>query len=94
MKTLVFDLDGTMYRGTQIIESAHQFLDYCIQKDIPFIFLTNNSMRTPQENVKHMEEMGYTNIKPEMFYNSAWQLANMLRNIMKGIKLITLENKV
>ena len=40
MKTLVFDLDGTMYRGTQIIESAHQFLDYCIQKDIPFIFLT------------------------------------------------------
>ena len=46
MKTLVFDLDGTMYRGTQIIESAHQFLDYCIQKDIPFIFLTNNSMRT------------------------------------------------
>ena len=87
MKTLVFDLDGTMYRGTQIIESAHQFLDYCIQKDIPFIFLTNNSMRTPQENVKHMEEMGYTNIIV------LWQLANMLRNIMKGIKLITLENK-
>ena len=38
MKTLVFDLDGTMYRGTQIIESAHQFLDYCIQNKIPFIF--------------------------------------------------------
>ena len=93
MKTLVFDLDGTMYRGTQIIESAHQFLDYCIQMDIPFIFLTNNSMRTPQENVKHMEEMGYTNIKPEMFLIVPWQLANMLRNIMKGIKLITLENK-
>ncbi|MFR3429425.1 MAG: hypothetical protein ACLTTH_04630 [Holdemanella porci] len=52
MKTLVFDLDGTMYRGTQIIESAHQFLDYCIQKDIPFIFLTNNSMRTPQRKCK------------------------------------------
>ena len=71
MKTLVFDLDGTMYRGTQIIESAHQFLDYCILKKIPFIFLTNNSMRTPQENVKHMEDMGYTNIEPSMFYNSA-----------------------
>ena len=23
MKTLLFDLDGTMYRGTQIIESAY-----------------------------------------------------------------------
>lgn len=44
MKTLVFDLDGTMYRGTQIIESAHQFLDYCILKKIPFIFLTKTHL--------------------------------------------------
>lgn len=44
MKTLVFDLDGTMYRGTQIIESAHQFLDYCIQNKIPFIFLTKTHL--------------------------------------------------
>jgi len=34
-------------------------------------------MRTPQENVKHMEEMGYTNIKPEMFYNSAMAARNI-----------------
>ena len=86
MKTLVFDLDGTMYRGTQIIESAHQFLDYCIQKDIPFIFLTNNSMRTPQENVKHMEEMGYTNIKPEMFYNSAMAASQYVKKHYEGNK--------
>ena len=86
MKTLVFDLDGTMYRGTQIIESAHQFLDYCIQKKIPFIFLTNNSMRTPQENVKHMEEMGYTNIKPEMFYNSAMAASQYVKKHYEGNK--------
>lgn len=86
MKTLVFDLDGTMYRGTQIIESAHQFLDYCIQKDIPFIFLTNNSMRTPQENVKHMEEMGYTNIKPGMFYNSAMAASQYVKKHYEGNK--------
>lgn len=71
MKTLVFDLDGTMYRGTQIIESAHRFLDICIQKQIPFVFLTNNSMRTQEENTKHMLDMGYTHIQPKMFYNSA-----------------------
>ena len=71
MKTLVLDLDGTMYRGTQIIESAHQFLDHCMKNNIPFIFLTNNSMRTPEENVKHILDMGYTDIKPSMFYNSA-----------------------
>lgn len=84
MKTLVFDLDGTMYRGTQIIESAHQFLDYCILKKIPFIFLTNNSMRTPQENVKHMEDMGYTNIEPSMFYNSAMAACQYVKKHYDG----------
>lgn len=71
MKTLIFDLDGTMYRGNEIIESAHQFLDYCILNKIPFLFMTNNSMRTTEENVQHMLKMGYTNISPDMFYNSA-----------------------
>lgn len=52
MKTLVFDLDGTMYRGTQIIESAHQFLDYCIQKDIPFIFFDKQFDAYPTRKCK------------------------------------------
>lgn len=71
MKKLVFDLDGTMYRGNEIIPSAKRFLDFCIHEGIPFYFLTNNSMRTPQENVLHMEKMGYRGIKAEQFYNSA-----------------------
>lgn len=71
MKTLVFDLDGTMYRGTSIIESAKEYLDYCIKQNIPFIFLTNNSMRTRSQNVKHMLDMGYSGIDESMFYNSA-----------------------
>ena len=28
MKTVVLDLDGTMYRGSQIIQSAKEFIDY------------------------------------------------------------------
>ncbi len=71
MKTLVFDLDGTMYRGTSIIQSACDFLNLCIEKKVPFYFLTNNSLRTRQENVEHMMNMGYTNIDADMFYNSA-----------------------
>ncbi len=71
MKTLIFDLDGTMYRGNQVIETAKLFLTYCQTHDIPFLFLTNNSMRTPAENVQHMEKMGYSNLLTSSFYNSA-----------------------
>lgn len=70
-KALVFDLDGTMYRGTEVIEGARSFVEKCQEKGVPFYFLTNNSMRTPQENVLHMEKMGYRHLKPEQFYNSA-----------------------
>lgn len=86
MKTLVFDLDGTMYRGNQIIESAHQFLDICIQRKIPFYFLTNNSMRTRDENVVHMENMGYTGIRADMFYNSAMAASQFVRANYSGNK--------
>ena len=71
MKTVVLDLDGTMYRGSQIIQSAKEFIDYCLENKIPFIFLTNNAMRTRAQNVKHMLDMGYSGISSEQFFNSA-----------------------
>lgn len=86
MKTLILDLDGTMYRGTQIIESAKQFIDYCLKHSIPFLFLTNNSMRTQAENAKHMLDMGYIGIKPEMFYNSAMASVEFVKRNYKGNK--------
>ena len=35
-KTYLIDLDGTMYRGTEIIEGAKEFIDYLISQDHPF----------------------------------------------------------
>lgn len=84
MKTLLFDLDGTMYRGTQIIESAKTFLEHCQKKNIPCLFLTNNSMRTREENVIHMENMGYTGISPDQFYNSAMASVQYVRSHYSG----------
>ena len=79
MKTFLLDLDGTMYRGTQRIETARIFLETLQAHKIPFIFLTNNAMRTREENVIHMERMGYSNIRPESFFNSAMAAAKFAR---------------
>lgn len=86
MKTLLLDLDGTMYRGTAIISSAKQFLDLCISSKVPYIFLTNNSMRTPQMNVEHMVKMGYTHIEPSQFYNSAMASCEYVKDKYTGNK--------
>ena len=84
MKTFLLDLDGTMYRGTQLIETAKIFLETLQEKNIPYIFLTNNAMRTREENVIHMEKMGYANIQPESFFNSAMAAAKYAKKNYEG----------
>lgn len=70
-KTFLFDLDGTMYRGSEPIEAGIRAVDFCQKNRIPYLFLTNNSMRTPQQNADHMNAMGYSNIRADDFVNSA-----------------------
>lgn len=45
----LIDLDGTMYRGTERIESAVHFVKRLRERDLPYLFVTNNSARTPAQ---------------------------------------------
>jgi 4-nitrophenyl phosphatase len=46
-KGYLIDLDGTMYRGTERIEAASDFVKKLNNQNIPYLFVTNNSARTP-----------------------------------------------
>lgn len=70
-KFFMIDLDGTMYWGQKRLDGAKEFIDYLIDNNIGFIFLTNNSCRTQEMAANHMLKMGFKGIKPEMFYTSA-----------------------
>ncbi|SFC28846.1 4-nitrophenyl phosphatase [Bacillus sp. OV322] len=48
-KGYLIDLDGTMYRGSEKIEEAGDFIDELIKRGIPYLFVTNNSSRTPEQ---------------------------------------------
>ncbi|MFD1039465.1 TIGR01457 family HAD-type hydrolase [Virgibacillus byunsanensis] len=43
----LIDLDGTMYRGNKVIDAAGDFVEVLNQSDIPYLFVTNNSSKTP-----------------------------------------------
>lgn len=85
-KTLIFDLDGTLYRGSAPIEAGIRAIRFCQEHDIPYLFLTNNSMRSPKQNAQHMLEMGYENIRPEDFYNSAMAAVRYASQLESGKK--------
>ncbi len=69
--TYLIDLDGTMYCGNTLILGAKVFIDWLLEKNIPFLFLTNNATRTARQNVEHMERLGFQGIREEHFFTSA-----------------------
>lgn len=77
-KTYFIDLDGTMYLGARPIDGAIEFIQYLVKRNIPFLFLTNNSSRTQLQACDHMLKMGFKGIKPQHFYTSAMAAADKI----------------
>jgi 4-nitrophenyl phosphatase len=48
-KGYLIDLDGTMYKGKEKIEEAGAFIQRLIDKGLPYLFVTNNSSRRPEQ---------------------------------------------
>lgn len=55
-KGYLIDLDGTMYRGTEEIAEAAGFIERLRAKGIPYLFVTNNSSRTPQQVAEKLRQ--------------------------------------
>ncbi len=54
----LIDLDGTMYRGKEPIPGAKEFVDELRARKIPYLFLTNNSSRTPEQTAEKLKDFG------------------------------------
>lgn len=57
-KAYLIDLDGTMYRGEESIEEAIHFVKALESKGIPYLFVTNNSARTPEQVADKLVNFG------------------------------------
>lgn len=52
----LIDLDGTIYLGTEVIPSGKRFVERLQEAEIPFLFVTNNTTKTPEtvsDRLKH-----------------------------------------
>lgn len=83
VKGFLIDLDGTLYLGNQPVRGSREFVDFLKENNIPFLFLTNNSTRTPEQVAEKLEKMGIQ-AHPSKIYTSANTLADYLREHYKG----------
>ena len=54
----LIDMDGVLYRGTQMIPGADRFVRALRAADVPFLFLTNNSQRTRRDVATKLQRLG------------------------------------
>lgn len=73
----LIDMDGVIYRGSETISGAVNFVDLLISREIPFMFLTNNSQRTPIDIATKLQRIGFK-VQAEHVYTSAMATASYL----------------
>ncbi|MBA1435017.1 TIGR01457 family HAD-type hydrolase [Bombilactobacillus bombi] len=75
----LIDLDGTIYRGRQPIPAAHRFVERLQRAQIPFVFLTNNTTKTPQQVVDNLKQNHQISVSPEQIITPSLATANYLQ---------------
>lgn len=73
----LIDLDGTMYRGTERIIEAVQFVKRLHEKQIPYLFVTNNSSRTPEQVAEKLREFDIP-AKAQQVFTTSQATANFI----------------
>ena len=82
-KGYLIDLDGTMYRGTEQIAEAAGFINDLRKRDIPYLFVTNNSSRTPSQVADKLRSIGISTEDDQVFTTSM-ATANYIAEQKKG----------
>lgn len=66
----LIDLDGTMYRGTERIIEAVEFVNELARRDIPYLFVTNNSSKRSDQVALTLNKMGIPATEKHVFTTS------------------------
>ena len=82
-KGFICDMDGVIYHGNKILDGVTEFVNWMIDNDKKFVFLTNSPERTPHELSMKLERMGLT-VSADHFYTSAMATAAFLDSQKPG----------
>src|ERR1700691_3127851 len=76
-------MDGVLYRGSELIPGSDRFIRELRERDIPFLFLTNNSQRTRRDVVAKLARMGI-DVEEEHVYTCAMATSRFLAQQKPG----------
>jgi 4-nitrophenyl phosphatase len=89
----LIDLDGTLYSGRNPIPHAFEFITLLQQKKLPFLLLTNNSSRLPEEVAAHLFEVTNIEVTTDAIFTSAQAAAQFITNQQKQASVYCIGEK-
>lgn len=79
----ICDMDGVIYHGNKILDGVTEFVNWMIDNEKKFVFLTNSPEKTPHELSMKLERMGLS-VSADHFYTSAMATAEFLHSQKPG----------
>lgn len=79
----ICDMDGVVYHGDKILPGVAEFVNWMIDNNKRFVFLTNSPEKTPHELSMKLARMGLE-VDADHFYTSALATAAFLSNQKPG----------
>lgn len=82
-KAFICDMDGVIYHGNKLLNGVVSFVNWLLEENKKFIFLTNSSERSPYELCQKLQRLGLE-VPKEHFYTSALATASFLKGQCPG----------
>jgi len=70
-------MDGVIYKDDELIPGAREFIGMLLDKEIPFLFLTNNSQRTQRDVTFRLRRLGIK-VQPSHIFTCAMATSRFL----------------
>ncbi|MDR0309441.1 MAG: hypothetical protein LBH88_01610, partial [Candidatus Methanoplasma sp.] len=86
---LMIDMDGTIYKGRNIIPGALDLIEFLNKENIPYVFLTNNSSNTQDYYYKKLKAMGFS-IEKGSILTSTMATARFIRERRAGKRVLVI----
>lgn len=83
----LIDLDGTIYLGEEVIPSGKRFIERLQERNLPFLFVTNNSSRLPEAVQKRLSDKFDIHVNIDQIYTSSLATKDYMKKLNKGLKV-------
>ncbi|MDR2465450.1 MAG: TIGR01457 family HAD-type hydrolase [Streptococcaceae bacterium] len=83
-KGYLIDLDGTIYLGNQPIPAGKRFVESLQEREIPFLFVTNNTTKSPQTVANRLAKEFDIHVSADVVYTATLATIDYMKDLNLG----------